>query len=153
MSQGIHEALSYLERQIEATAPKTDTHHGFVAINSSGKVGPLEARQHTSRFFELRLDTFGIDDGAAGLSGRRRARVVLRVKYEVGELHYMERMIAEDASALLVTLNGPSYSLATTGIISLIPGEPTTEPSIDPTTEAQSIILSFPFDLLYLEAL
>ena len=145
MSQGIHEALSYLERQIEATAPKTDTHHGFVAINSSGRVGPLEARQHTSRFFELRLDTFGIDDGAAGLSGRRRARVVLRVKYEVGELHYMERMIAEDASALLVTLNGPSYNLATTGIISLIPGEPTTEPSIDPDHRGAVNHLVFPF--------
>lgn len=153
MSQGISEALSYLERQIEATAPKTDTHHGFVAINSSGKVGPLEARQHTTRFFEIRLESFGIDDGATGLSGRRRARCILRVKYEIGELIYMERMIAEDASALLVTLNGPSYSLATTGIISLIPGEPTTEPTIDPTTEATSIILTFPFDLLYLEAL
>jgi len=35
----------------------------------------------------------------------------------------------------------------------LIPGEPTTEPILDPTTEALSLVLSFPFTLLYLEAL
>jgi hypothetical protein len=34
----------------------------------------------------------------------------------------------------------------------LIPGAPTAEPMVDPTTEATFIILSFPFDLLYLEA-
>jgi hypothetical protein len=145
MSQGIYKALHYLETQIEATLPKTDNHHGFVSINSSGRVGPLEAHQHTTRFFELRLDSFGIDDGEAGLSGRRR--------YDIGELHFMERMIAEDAAALLVTLKGPQYNLATTGIVSVIPGEPTTEPILDPTTEALSLVLTFPFILLYLEAL
>ena len=62
-------------------------------------------------------------------------------------------MIAEDAAALLVTLKGPQYNLATTGIVSVIPGEPTTEPILDPTTEALSMVLTFPFDLLYLEAL
>lgn len=153
MSQGIYKALDYLETQIEATLPKTDNHHGFVSINSSGRVGPLEAHQHTTRFFELRLDSFGIDDGEAGLSGRRRATINLRVRYDIGELHFMERMIAEDAAALLVTLKGPQYNLATTGIVSVIPGEPTTEPILDPTTEALSLVLTFPFTLLYLEAL
>ena len=153
MSQGIYQALDYLETQIEAILPKTDSHHGFVSINSSGRVGPLEAHQHTTRFFELRLDRFGIDDGEAGLSGRRRATVNLRVRYDIGELHFMERMIAEDAAALLVTLKGPQYNLASTGIVSVIPGEPTTEPILDPTTEALSMVLTFPFDLLYLEAL
>ena len=60
MSQGIYQALDYLETQIETILPKTDSHHGFVSINSSGRVGPLEAHQHTTRFFELRLDRFGI---------------------------------------------------------------------------------------------
>ncbi len=153
MSQGIYSALDYLETQIEATTPKTDTHHGFVSINSSGRVGPLEARLNTNRYFEMRLNTFGIDDGEAGITGRRPANVILRVKYDIGEAHFLERMIAEDAAALLVTLKGPQYDLATTGIVSLIPGEPSTEPILDPTTEALSLVLTFPFDLLYLEAL
>lgn len=153
MSQGIFSALNYLEEQIEAILPKTDLHQGFVAINSSGRVSPLEAHQNTNRYFELRLDAFAIDDGEAGLSGRRRARVVLRVRYDIGEIHYLERMIAEDAASLLLTLKGPDYQLATTGIVSLIPGEPVTEPVLDPTSEITSLVLSLPFDLLYLEAL
>lgn len=153
MSQGIFSALEYLEQQIEATLPKTDSHHGFVSINSSGRVGPLESHHHTTRFFELRLDRFGVDDGEAGISGRRRATVNLRVKYDIGELHFMERMIAEDAASLIVTLKGPQYDLSSTGIVSVIPSDPTTEPVLDPTTEVISLIMTFPFDLLYLEAL
>ena len=153
MSQGIYSALAFLEDQIEATLPKTDTHHGFVAINSSGRVAPLEAHVNTMRYFELRLEAFAIDDGEAGISGRRRARVTLRVRYDLGELHYLERMIAEDAASLLVTLKGPRYDLASTGIVSVIPGEPIYEPVLDPTSEITSLVLSLPFDLLYLEAL
>ena len=153
MSQGISAALTYLEEQIEATLPKTDLHHGFVSINSSGRVAPLEAHVNTNRYFELRLLTFAIDDGEAGLSGRRRARVVLRVRYDIGEMHYLERIGAEDGAKLLHTLKGPQYDYASTGIVSLITGEPTTEPILDPTTEITSLVLSLPFDLLYLEAL
>jgi hypothetical protein len=152
MSQGINAALTYLEDQIEAVLPKTDLHHGFVAINSSGRVGPLDHHQNTMRYFELRLEAFAIDDGEAGLSGRRRARVVLRVRYDIGELHYLERLIAEDAAKLLTTLKGPQYDLANTGIVSVIPGEPVTEPILDPTSEITALVLSLPFDLLYLEA-
>ena len=65
----------------------------------------------------------------------------------------MERMIAEDAAALMITLKGPQYNLSSTGIVSLIPGEPTTEPILDPTSEVMALVLTFPFDLLYLEAL
>jgi hypothetical protein len=78
---------------------------------------------------------------------------VLRVRYDIGELHFLERIVAEDGASLLLTLKGPQYNLATTGIVSLIPGEPTTEPILDPTTEITSLVLSLPFDLLYLEAL
>ena len=152
MSQGINAALTYLEDQIEAVLPKTDLHHGFVSINSSGRVGPLDHHQNTMRYFELRLEAFAIDDGEAGLSGRRRARVVLRVRYDIGELHYLERLIAEDAAKLLTTLKGPQYDLANTGIVSVIPGEPVTEPILDPTSEITALVLSLPFDLLYLEA-
>ena len=152
MSQGISAALAYIESQLEATLPKTDLHHGFVCINSSGRVGPLDAHQNTLRFFELRLDAFAIDDGEAGLSGRRRARVTLRVRYDIGELHYLEQLIAVDAALLLLTLKGPQYDLASTGIVSLITGDPTYEPILDPKTEITSLVLSLPFDLLYLEA-
>jgi len=155
VSQGIFAACAKLETMVEAITPKTDIHHGFTAINArtGGRVAPLEARQHTNRSFEFRFNGFSIDDGAAALSGRRRAPMILRVKYEVpAEEHYLERLINEDAALLLLALKGPNYDLATSGIISLIPGAPTAEPMVDPTTEATFIILSCPFDLLYLEA-
>ena len=94
-----------------------------------------------------------VDDGAAALSGRRRVPLILRVKYEVpAEEHYLERLINEDAALLLLALKGPDYNLATSGILSVIPEEATAEPILDPTIEAHFLILSFPFDLLYLEA-
>jgi hypothetical protein len=62
-------------------------------------------------------------------------------------------LIAEDGASLLLTLKGPQYDLASTGIVSVIPGEPVYEPILDPTTEITSLVLSLPFDLLYLEAL
>ena len=64
----------------------------------------------------------------------------------------LERLIAEDAAKLLTTLKGPQYDLANTGIVSVIPGEPVTEPLLDPTSEITALVLSLPFDLLYLEA-
>jgi len=155
MSQGIFAACAKLESMIEAITPKTDTHHGFTAINArtGGRVAPLEARQHTNRSFEIRFAGFTIDDGAAALSGRRRAPLIIRVKYEVpAEEHYLERLINEDAALILRAIKGPDYDLSTSGIISVIPGDPTAEPILDPTTEASYLILSFPFDLLYLEA-
>ena len=137
MSQGIFAACAKIESMIEAITPKTDTHHGFTAINArtGGRVAPLEARQHTNRSFEIRFAGFTIDDGAAALSGRRRAP-----------------LINEDAALILRAIKGPDYDLSTSGIISVIPGDPTAEPILDPTTEASYLILSFPFDLLYLEA-
>ena len=155
MSQGIFSACKQLEQMIEAISPKTDVHHGFTTINArtGGRVSPLEARQHTNRSFEIRLNGFSRDDGAAALSGRRRVPLILRVKYEVpAEEHYLERLINEDAALLLLALKGPDYNLATSGILSVIPGEATAEPILDPTIEAHFLILSFPFDLLYLEA-
>jgi hypothetical protein len=155
MSQGIFAACAKLESMIEAITPKTDIHHGFTAINAAtgGRVPPLEARQHTNRSFEIRFSGFAVDDGAAALSGRRRAPLIIRVKYEVpAEEHYLERLINEDAALILRAIKGPDYDLSTSGIVSVIPGEPTAEPLVDPTTEANFVILSFPFDLLYLEA-
>ena len=68
------------------------------------------------------------------------------------EEHYLERLINEDAALILRAIKGPDYDLSTSGIVSVIPGDPTAEPILDPTTEASYLILSFPFDLLYLEA-
>ena len=91
------------------------------------------------------------DDGAAGLSGRRRALIDLRVRYDIPQdSTYLARLVAEDAELLAVTLKGPDYSLATTGIVSVIPEPPLYEPL---NLGDQGVyILTIPFTLLYLEA-
>lgn len=152
MSQGIFSALSYLEQQVEATTLKTDFHHGFVAhARANGSVVPLEERFNSQRYFVLDLAEMPSDDGAAGISGRRRATIHLRVRYDIPhDVTYLSRLVAEDAEALLVTLKGPDYSLATTGIISVIPEPPIFEPLN--LGDQGVFILTIPFTLLYLEA-
>ena len=154
MSQGIFSALSYLEDLVQGITPKTDSHHGFVAINRGGGYTPsLEERSNSTRYFELALDGLAQDDGAAGLSGRKRCRVNCRVRYDLPhDSGFLTRQINEDAADLINTLKGPQYSLATTGIVSLIPLEARLESINDAQGERFAFILVLPFDLLYLEA-
>jgi len=145
MSQGIAAALTHLETKLMEITPKRDTHHGFVAHGrAGGMTPPLTQRAHSG---------FTEDDGAAGLSGRRRATINLNVRYDVPQDQlYLQRMIAEDAESLLVKLKGPDYDLTNTGIVSVIPSAPTVEP-IDPTNDqGGAVLLILPFTLLYLEA-
>ena len=145
-------ALTHLEDMILEVDPKTDIHHGFTAqARAGGITSPLSDRPNSTRYFLLEMTAFPEDDGAAGLSGRRRATVSLNVRYDIPQdLLFLQRMIAEDAESLLVKLKGPEYQLATTGIISVIPEAPTVEP-VDLDNDS-ALILSIPFTLLYLEA-
>jgi len=153
MSQGIAAALTHLEDKLMSINPKRDTHHGFVAHGrAGGMVTPLSQRSHSTRYFTLEVIGFTEDDGAAGLSGRRRATINLNVRYDVPQDQlYLQRMIAEDAESLLVKLKGPNYELNTTGIVSVIPQSPTVEP-IDLNDQSGAVLLILPFTLLYLEA-
>tara|TARA_R100000734_G_C3264784_1_gene62408 strand:+ start:54 stop:518 length:465 start_codon:yes stop_codon:yes gene_type:complete len=153
MSQGIFKALEKLESMIESITPKTDSHHGFVAIaTGTGRTQPLETRTNNTRYFELDTIGFASDDGEAGLSGRKRTSIELRVRYDIPQdLGFLKRLINEDASKLIDTLKGPNYDLVNTGIVSLIPGSPTTENIQDLNGVIDAIILLLPFDLLYLE--
>ena len=154
MSQGIAAALTHLESKLMEITPKRDTHHGFVAHGrAGGMVTPLTQRAHSTRYFTLEVSGFTEDDGAAGLSGRRRATINLNVRYDIPQDQlYLQRMIAEDAESLLVKLKGPDYEMTNTGIVSVIPSAPTVEP-IDPTNDqGGAVLLILPFTLLYLEA-
>jgi hypothetical protein len=153
MSQGIASALTHLETMIMEVSPKRDVHQGFVALSrADGATSPLSQRAHSNRFFTLEIEGFTEDDGAAGLSGRRRAVINLNVRYDIPrDPLYLQRMIAEDADSLLVRLKGPEYDLINTGIVSVIPEAPSLT-DVDPTIESGSVILTLPFTLLYLEA-
>ena len=153
MSKGIFEATTKLESMIENITPKTDTHHGFIAIQTgNGRTQPLEQRPHSTRYFEINTVNFASDDGEAGLSGRKRCAMELRVRYDVpNDLGFLKRQINEDASKLIDTLKGPDYDFVNTGIVSLIPGVPNTQPIQDINGAVEGIILILPFDLLYLE--
>jgi hypothetical protein len=154
MSQGIFKSLEKLEDMIQAITPKTDSHQGFVAIQTgNGRTLPLDQRPNANRYFEIETITFAEDDGLAGLSGRKRTSLELRLRYDIpNDIGFLKRMINEDASKLIDTLKGPNYDLSSTGIVSVIPGTPSTEPLADVNGELFGFILLVPFDLLYLEA-
>ena len=154
MSQGIFLALSYLEDLVEGITPKTDAHHGFVAVNRGGGLTvKLDDRPNSTRYFELRVDGLAQDDGAAGLSGRKRSRINCRVKYDIPQDDgFLLRLMNEDTSSLINTLKGPQYSLSTTGIVSLIPFQTTIETILDAQGDRLGFVLILPFDLLYLES-
>ena len=154
MSQGIFKSLEKLEDMIQAITPKTDSHQGFVAIQTgNGRTLPLDQRPNANRYFEIETITYAEDDGLAGLSGRKRTSLELRLRYDIpNDIGFLKRMINEDASKLIDTLKGPNYDLSSTGIVSVIPGTPSTEPLADVNGELFGFILLVPFDLLYLEA-
>lgn len=153
MTQGINSALTHLEDKLMGITPKSDTHHGFVALaRAGGSTIPLTQRSHSTRYFELAISSFTSDDGAAGLSGRRRATINLNVRYDIPhDALFLQRLIAEDAESLLVKLKGPEYDFANTGIVSVIPEPPSVLP-VDPVNDTGALLLTIPFILLYLEA-
>tara|TARA_Y100000592_G_scaffold21405_1_gene33010 strand:- start:4034 stop:4492 length:459 start_codon:yes stop_codon:yes gene_type:complete len=152
VSQGIYAALTHLEDQIMAITPKSDTHHGFVCYDrANGYVTPPAQRHNNNRYFQLTLSAFPEDDGAAGLSGRRRVEVDCEVRYDVSQADplNLQRMAAEDAEYILERLKGPNYNLSTTGILSVIPQAAIFGP-VD--LGDMGFMLTVPFTLLYLEA-
>ena len=153
MSQGIFKATEKLEDMIESITPKTDAHHGFVAIaTGNGRTQPLDQRANSTRFFEIETINFAADDGEAGLSGRKRTSMELRVRYDIPQdIGFLRRLINEDAAKLIDTLKGPDYDLVNTGIVSLIPETPTTENIQDINGIVEAVVLLLPFTLLYLE--
>jgi hypothetical protein len=153
MSQGIFKATEKLEDMIEGITPKTDAHHGFIAIETgNGRTQPLDQRPNSTRYFEIITLNFASDDGEAGLSGRKRTSMELRVRYDIPQdLGFLRRLINEDASKLIDTLKGPDYDLVNTGIVSLIPGVPSTDNIQDINGVVEAVLLLLPFDLLYLE--
>ena len=84
MSQGIFSALTFLENLIQGITPKSDAHHGYVAVNRGNGYGAaLEDRPNSNRYFELSIADLAVDDGQAGLSGRKRVRINCRVRYDI----------------------------------------------------------------------
>ena len=154
MSRGIFQSLIKVKDMIEAIDPKTDSHNGFVCIDDgTGMTSPLQARFEGQRQFAFELTTMAMDDGAAGLSGRKRVSVDTVVRYAIPKEHgFRIRMMNEDASKIIDTIKGPQYEFNTTGIISVIPLQARAEEITDNTGEVIGHLLVVPFDLLYLEA-
>lgn len=154
MSRGIFQSLDKIKTMIEAIEPKTDRHHGFVCIDDgSGLVSPLNTRFQSQRQFTLEIVTLAMDDGSAGLSGRKRVTIEIHVRYAIPkEEGFKIRMMNEDAGKLIDTIKGPQYDFNTTGIISVIPLESRAELITDDVGEVLGHLLIVPFDLLYLEA-
>lgn len=152
MSKGISSSIDHLIDRIENLSPKSDSYHSFLCISdSTGRNQSLESRSNQNRLFDIKFQSLASDDGQAGISGRKRIELLLRVRYDIGgDLSLLDRMIAEDSSQLINALKLPNYDFENTGIISLIPSisnlmEITNDPS------QIGYILNLPFTLLYLE--
>jgi hypothetical protein len=154
MSRGIFKALTKLKDMIEAIDPKTDIYQGFVCINDgSGLVSPLNTRFQSQRQFAFEIVSLAMDDGSAGLSGRKRVTIEIHVRYAVPkEQGFKIRMMTEDSGKLIDTIKGPQYDFNTTGIVSVIPSQSRAELITDDVGEILGHLLIVPFDLLYLEA-
>lgn len=154
MSRGIFKALTKLKDMIEAIDPKTDIHQGFVCINDgSGLVSPLNTRFQSQRQFAFEIVSLAMDDGSAGLSGRKRVTIEIHVRYAIPkEQGFKIRMMTEDSGKLIDTIKGPQYDFNTTGIVSVIPSQSRAEIITDDVGEILGHLLIVPFDLLYLEA-
>ncbi len=152
MSRGISSSLDFLIDMIQSILPKTDVYHNFVYIKSDGQIDNLEDLGNQTRYFDLRFDTYSQDDGMAGLSGRKRSKLTLKVRYDIGrDKAYTDRMIAEDSSYLINKLMGPDYSFNTTGIVSLVLQNSTIESITNREGVLLAYILNLPFDLIFME--
>ena len=151
MSQGIRTSLDKLITMVEGITPKTDIYNGFICIkNARGGAISLDKLGLNDRYFDISLDGLPTDDGMAGISGRKRVPLSVRVRYNPSiDLGYTEMLISEDASYILDTLKGPDYDLATTGIVSLVP-KTTTLQQLE-QDDTSYLLLIFSFDLLFLE--
>jgi hypothetical protein len=151
MAQGIRTSLDKLISMVEAIVPKTDTYNGFVCIkNARGGAISLDKIGLNDRYFDIILNGLPTDDGMAGISGRKRVPLSVRVRYNPSiDLGYTESLITEDTSYILNTLKGPDYDLATTGIVSLIPVSSSLQQLEQ--DDLTYLLLIFSFDLLFLE--
>tara|TARA_R100000657_G_C4628098_1_gene76717 strand:- start:139 stop:603 length:465 start_codon:yes stop_codon:yes gene_type:complete len=154
MSRGINESLKKLESMIESITPKTDAHHSFICVNdASGIVTPLSERYDAQREFTFNIISAPIDDGAAGLSGRKRITIELEIRYMIiKDFGFNQRMILEDTSYIIDKIKGPDYDFNTTGIISVIPGSSIINVVQDQAAETIGLVSLIQFDLLYLES-
>ncbi len=93
---GIYEALDHLIDRIESINPKTDAYHHFVCIkDAQGNTLSLESRSNQNRLFDIAFNALAQDDGQAGISGRKRIDLSVRVRYDIGgDRGLLERMIA-----------------------------------------------------------
>jgi len=118
--RGIRQAIDFIYSKIEAIEPKSDIYNGFVASHK-GKGGslPLEQRQ-TSRLFDIQFVNYGKDDGEAGVTGRKRADINIRVLYQASaDKQLLDIQISEDASLIIDALQYPSYDYLNTGILTI----------------------------------
>ena len=153
MSKGIRESLDLLVNRLEALTPKTDAHHGYIAMrDGSGLTQLLEQNYHNIRYFDLSPLSMPQDDGMLGISTRKRITLALRVLYALpSDLGYIERMAIEDASQLIESLKQPDYNSNSTGIISLVVSPSALNEITNELGEVRAHLLTIDFDLLYLE--
>lgn len=147
MSLGIRASISKIIDMIQSVVPKTDVHQNFVCVkNLSGSNFGLEASGLGERYFDFVFTSLPEDDGFSGISLRKRVDLQLRIKYQLTspvEAAFKELQIAEDASSLVNALLGPDYDSASTGVVSIVVGQPFVDTPVQEQTLYTLLILPF----------
>jgi hypothetical protein len=151
MSLGIRSSITKIISIIESIEPKTDSYNNFICLKGLAGAGfGLEASGLSERTFDFIIRSMPEDDGFAGISLRKRIELQLRVKYNTStNVAFKEIQMSEDVSSIINGLLNPDYDSATTGIVSIVTGQPFIDTPIQ--EQVQFIFLNIPFTLRFYE--
>lgn len=162
---GPTDIIATLTNIVESVTPRTMSARAFAASESatggfSRDIIEDPSRGRTRSFVVRLSDDMPRDDGAAGTPGRRlRAVFDVKVLYLSSDLTLPAMLAAmgEDAGAIIrATQSVPAWDVATTGIVTVVPGEQLTREPAEQDTETGSRtigqFLTIPLPIVYREA-
>lgn len=154
MSKGIRSALTQVINMLEQITPKTDQYNSFVCLRHLDGISySLESSGLSERSFDFSLRTLPEDDGLAGISLRKRVDCLIRIKYNLGislDSTLKQVQMAEDASSVInQLLNADLYDASSTGIASIVTGQPYMDTPVQ--EQVQYTLLQIPFTVRFYE--
>jgi len=163
---GPTDIIATLVNIVEGVTPRTMAARAFAASESvaggfSRDILEDPSRGDTRSFVVRLSDDVPRDDGACGIPGLRlRAVFDIKILYKLADftLPAMLAAMGEDAGAIIrATQSVTAWDTATTGIVTVVPGEQLTrepaEQDTDTGTRTIGQILTIPLPIVYREAL
>ena len=149
----IREALTQLTDMIQSSTPPSEETHRFVSVDDADGISTdIYERSGNMRLFDIKpaQQQLPIDDGDAGLSGRKRSHRVIRVRYDLPHDETLRtNIVSEDVTHLIDTIKGPDYQPATSSITTVLPGSPSYEILYAQDGNPIAWLVLIPIDILF----